>query len=79
LPATAKKRKVRRDRQARDLIILSQNIFDIKPNRIGATKSFTTIVAGGWSIKQIQSTGGAMKFRAVLLGILMIAMAVVGP
>jgi len=38
-----------------DLIILSQNIFDIKPNRIGATKVVTTIVVGGWSIKQIQS------------------------
>jgi predicted amidohydrolase YtcJ len=29
-----------------DLIILSQNIFDIKPNRIGATKVVTTIVGG---------------------------------
>jgi predicted amidohydrolase YtcJ len=29
-----------------DLIILSQNIFDIKPNRIGTTKVVTTIVGG---------------------------------
>jgi predicted amidohydrolase YtcJ len=29
-----------------DLIILSQNIFDIKPNRIATTKVVTTIVGG---------------------------------
>jgi predicted amidohydrolase YtcJ len=29
-----------------DLIIVSQNIFDIKPNRIDATKVLTTIVGG---------------------------------
>jgi predicted amidohydrolase YtcJ len=29
-----------------DLIIISQNIFDINPHKIGATKVFTTIVGG---------------------------------
>jgi predicted amidohydrolase YtcJ len=29
-----------------DLIILSQNIFDVEPRKIGATKVATTIVGG---------------------------------
>jgi len=29
-----------------DLIILSQNIFDVDPHKIGATKIITTIVGG---------------------------------
>ena len=29
-----------------DLIIISQNIFDINPHKIGATKVLTTIVGG---------------------------------
>ena len=29
-----------------DLIILSQNIFDVEPRKIGATKVVTTIVGG---------------------------------
>ena len=32
--------------KAADLIIISQNIFDINPHKIGATKVLTTIVGG---------------------------------